>query len=69
MFWLLGDGDVTGRLIPSLLGTLIVALVYPLYRMGYLDKKQTLLAALFLALSGTRSAQAVTSTLSKILLF
>jgi uncharacterized protein (TIGR03663 family) len=51
MFWLLGDGDVTGRIIPSLLGTLIVALVWPLYRMGYLDGKQTLIAALFLALS------------------
>ncbi|MDD1670626.1 MAG: TIGR03663 family protein [Methanomicrobiales archaeon] len=51
MFWLLGDGDVVGRLVPSLLGTLIVALVYPLYRMGYLDKRQTLVGALFLALS------------------
>ncbi|HMA05754.1 MAG TPA: flippase activity-associated protein Agl23 [Methanomicrobiales archaeon] len=51
MFWLLGDGDVVGRLIPSLLGTLIVALVYPLYRMGYLDRRQTLVGALFLALS------------------
>ncbi|HMK15828.1 MAG TPA: flippase activity-associated protein Agl23, partial [Methanomicrobiales archaeon] len=51
MFWLLGDGDVVARIIPSLLGTLIVALVYPLYRMGYLDGKQALIAALFLALS------------------
>ena len=51
MFWLLGDGDVVGRLVPSLLGILIVALVYPLYRMGYLDKRQTLVGALFLALS------------------
>jgi uncharacterized protein (TIGR03663 family) len=51
MFWLLGDGDVVGRIVPSLLGTLIVALVYPLYRMGYLDRRQTLVAALFLTLS------------------
>jgi uncharacterized protein (TIGR03663 family) len=51
MFWLFGDGDVTGRIIPSLLGTLIVALLWPLYRMGYLDKRQTLVAGLFLALS------------------
>jgi len=51
MFWLLGDGDVVGRIVPSLLGTLIVALVYPLYRMGYLDKRQTLVGALFLSLS------------------
>ena len=51
MFSLLGDGDVVGRIIPSLLGTLIVVLVYPLYRMRYLDGKQALIAALFLALS------------------
>jgi uncharacterized protein (TIGR03663 family) len=51
MFWLLGDGDLVGRILPSLLGTLIVALVYPLYRMGYLDRRQTLVGALFLALS------------------
>ncbi|HVN66089.1 MAG TPA: flippase activity-associated protein Agl23 [Methanomicrobiales archaeon] len=51
MFWLLGDGDVVGRILPSLLGTLVVALVYPLYRMGYLDQRQTLVASLFLTLS------------------
>jgi uncharacterized protein (TIGR03663 family) len=51
MFWLLGDGDLVGRILPSLLGTLVVALIYPLYRMGYLDRRQTLVGALFLALS------------------
>ena len=51
MFWLFGDGDVVGRIVPSLLGTLIVALVYPLYHMGYLDRRQTLVGALFLSLS------------------
>jgi uncharacterized protein (TIGR03663 family) len=51
MFWLLGDGDLVGRIVPSLLGSLIVALVYPLYRMGYLDRRQTVVGALFLALS------------------
>jgi uncharacterized protein (TIGR03663 family) len=51
MFGLFGDGDLVGRIVPSLLGTLIVALIYPLYRMGYLDKRQTLVGALFLALS------------------
>ena len=51
MFWLFGDGDLVGRIVPSLLGTLIVALVYPLYRMGYLDQRQALVGALFLALS------------------
>lgn len=51
MFWLFGDGDVAARIVPALLGTLIVALIYPLYRMGYLDKRQTLVGALFLAVS------------------
>jgi uncharacterized protein (TIGR03663 family) len=51
MFWLFGDGDVVGRLVPALLGTLIVALIYPLYRMGYLDRRQTLVGALLLSLS------------------
>lgn len=48
---LLGDSDLVGRLLPALFGTLLVALVYPVYKLGYLDKKQTLIAALFLAVS------------------
>jgi uncharacterized protein (TIGR03663 family) len=51
MFWLLGDGDLVGRIVPSLLGSLIVVLIYPLHRMGYLDRRQTLIGALFLAVS------------------
>ncbi|KDE56461.1 flippase activity-associated protein Agl23 [Methanoculleus sp. MH98A] len=51
IFSLLGDSDLVGRLFPALLGTLLVPLVYPIYRLGYLDKKQTLVAALFLAVS------------------
>ncbi|MGA2935060.1 MAG: flippase activity-associated protein Agl23 [Methanomicrobiales archaeon] len=51
MFGIFGDGDLVARIVPSLLGTLIVALIYPLYRMGYLDKRQTLVGALFLAIS------------------
>ena len=51
MFALLGDSDLVGRLVPALLGTLLVLLVYPIYKLGYLDKKQTLVAALFLAVS------------------
>jgi uncharacterized protein (TIGR03663 family) len=51
MFALFGDSDLVGRLIPALLGTLLVPLLYPIYRLGYLDKKQTLVAALFLAVS------------------
>jgi len=51
LFSLLGDSDLVGRLFPALLGTLLVPLLYPIYRLGYLDKKQTLVAALFLAVS------------------
>jgi len=51
MFALLGDSDLVGRIVPALLGTLIVALVYPLHRLGYLDRRQTLIAAFFLAIS------------------
>ena len=51
IFSLLGDSDLIGRLFPALLGTLLVPLLYPIYRLGYLDKKQTIVAALFLAVS------------------
>lgn len=51
IFSLLGDSDLVGRLIPALFGTVLVALVYPIYKLGYLDKKQALIAALFLAVS------------------
>jgi uncharacterized protein (TIGR03663 family) len=51
MFALFGDSDLVGRLIPALLGTLLVPLLYPIYKLGYLDRKQTLVAALFIAIS------------------
>lgn len=51
IFSLLGDSDLVGRLIPAFFGTVLVALVYPIYKLGYLDKKQALIAALFLAVS------------------
>lgn len=51
IFSLLGDSDLVGRIIPALFGTVLVALVYPIYKLGYLDKKQALVAALFLAVS------------------
>ena len=51
MFRLFGDTDLVGRLFPALLGTLIVPLVYVVYRLGYLDKRQTIVAALFVAIS------------------
>ncbi|MDN7025389.1 TIGR03663 family protein [Methanoculleus sp. FWC-SCC1] len=51
MFSFLGDADLVGRIIPSLLGLLLIPLLYPIYRLGYLDTKQTLIAALFIAVS------------------
>jgi uncharacterized protein (TIGR03663 family) len=51
VFALLGDSDITGRLVPAILGALLVPLVYPIYRLGYLNGRQSLIAALFLAIS------------------
>ncbi len=51
MFALFGDSDLVARLLPSLFGFLLIPLVYSIYRLGYLDKKQTLITALFLAVS------------------
>jgi uncharacterized protein (TIGR03663 family) len=51
MFYFFGDSDLTARLLPSLFGTLLIPLVYFIYRIGYLDKKQTLIASLLIALS------------------
>lgn len=50
-FALLGDSDLTARLLPAIAGAALVALTYPLYRMGFLDRRQTLVAALLLAVS------------------
>ena len=51
MFWLFGQSDLVARLLPALFGTLLVPLVYFIYRLGYLDKRQALVAALFIAVS------------------
>ncbi|MGD1004720.1 MAG: flippase activity-associated protein Agl23 [Methanoregulaceae archaeon] len=51
MFALFGDSDLVARLLPALFGTLLIPLVYCIYRLGYLDQKQTLVAALFIAIS------------------
>ena len=42
MFSLFGDSDLVARLLPSLFGALLIPLVYCIYRIGYIDKKQTL---------------------------
>jgi uncharacterized protein (TIGR03663 family) len=51
MFALLGPSDLVARLLPSLFGFAIIPLVYAIYRLGYLNKNQTLIAALLIALS------------------
>ena len=51
MFSLFGDSDLVGRLLPALCGTLLIPLVYAIYRLGYINKTQTLFAALFIAIS------------------
>jgi uncharacterized protein (TIGR03663 family) len=51
MFALFRDSDLVARLLPSLFGLLLIPLVFYIYRLGYFDKKQTLIAALFLAVS------------------
>jgi len=51
MFSVFGDSDLVARLLPALFGTLLIPLVYCIYRIGYINKNQTLLVALFIALS------------------
>jgi len=51
MFHLFGDSDLVARILPSLFGALLIPLVYYVYRIGYIDKKQTLFAAILLAVS------------------
>jgi len=51
LFSLFGDSDLVARLLPALFGTLLIPLVYYIYRLGYIDKKQTIIAVLFIAIS------------------
>jgi uncharacterized protein (TIGR03663 family) len=51
MFALLGPSDLVARLLPCLFGFLLLPLVYSIYRIGYINKNQTLIAALFIAIS------------------
>jgi len=51
MFALFGDSDLIARIVPALLGSLMVLMVWPIYRLGYLGRRGALIAALFLAIS------------------
>jgi uncharacterized protein (TIGR03663 family) len=51
MFALIGPSDFAARLLPSLFGFAIIPLVYCIYRIGYINRNQTLIASLFIAIS------------------
>jgi len=51
MFTLFGNNDLVARILPALFGAAIIPLIYWIYRLGYLDQRQTLVAALFVAIS------------------
>ena len=51
MFSAFGASDLVARLLPALSGVLLIPLVYCIYRIGYIDRNQTLLVSLFIALS------------------
>lgn len=51
MFSLFGASDLVARLMPALFGVLLIPLVYAIQRLGYISRAQTLLVAVFLAIS------------------
>ncbi len=51
IFAIIGSSDFTARLLPALFGFAIIPLVYCIHRIGYLDRNQTLVASLFIAVS------------------
>mgnify|MGYP000033724754 CR=1 FL=1 len=51
MFAIFGATDLVARVVPAVLGALLIPLLSPLTRLGYLSSRQTLAAALFIAVS------------------
>ena len=51
MFSLFGASDLVARILPALFGFLLIPLIYAIYRLGYLNRGQTLIASLFVAIS------------------
>ena len=51
MFAAFGASDLVARLLPALFGLMLIPLVYCIYRIGYINRNQTLIASLFLAIS------------------
>ena len=50
-FSIFGDSDAVARLVPGIVGALIIPALYPLYKFEYISKNQVVLVALFFALS------------------
>ncbi|WP_048151542.1 flippase activity-associated protein Agl23 [Methanolacinia paynteri] len=51
VFSFLGASEFTARLIPAILGSTLCLFVYPVYRLGYLNRIQAIVAAVFFAIS------------------
>lgn len=51
MFSAFGDSDLVARVLPALFGLLLIPLIYCIYRIGYINRVQTLLVSLFIAIS------------------
>lgn len=51
MFAIFGASDLVARLLPAIFGCLLIPLVYCIYRIGYINRNQTLIVSLFLAIS------------------
>jgi uncharacterized protein (TIGR03663 family) len=51
MFAAFGSSDLVARLLPCLFGLLLIPLVYCIYHLDYITKNQTLLVAIFIAIS------------------
>jgi len=51
MFSVFGASDLVARLLPALFGFLLIPLVYCIYHIGYINRNQTLLVSLFIAIS------------------
>jgi len=51
MFAVFGASDLVGRILPAFFGFLLIPLAWCVYRLGYLDRTQTLIAALLIAIS------------------
>jgi len=51
LFAMIGPSDIAARILPSLFGFAIIPLVYCIYRIGYINRNQMLVASLLIAIS------------------